>query len=35
MPDRLPCKRADVPEGELRVVNLTTVVEPFEFLEVI
>ena len=34
VPDRLPCKRADVPEGELGVVNLTTVVEPCEFLEI-
>ena len=34
VPDRLPCKQADVPEGELGVVNLTTVVEPCEFLEI-
>ena len=34
MPDRLPCKQADVPEGELGVVNLTTVVEPCEFMEI-
>ena len=34
VPDRLPCKGADVPEGELGVVNLTTVVEPCEFLEI-
>ena len=34
VPDRLPCKLADVPEGELGVVNLTTVVEPCEFLEI-
>ena len=32
--DRLPCKGADNPEGELGVVNLTTVVEPCEFLEI-
>ena len=32
--DRLPCKRADVPEGELGVVNLTTVIEPCEFLDI-
>ena len=35
VPDRLPCKRADVPEEELGVVNLMTVVEPCEFLEII
>ena len=34
VPDRLPCKGADVPEGELGVENLTTVVEPCEFLEI-
>ena len=34
VPDRRPCKRADVPEGELGVVNLTTVVEPCEFLKI-
>ena len=34
VPDRLPCKRADVPEGELGLVNLTTVVKPCEFLEI-
>ena len=34
MPDRLLCKQADVPEGELGVVNLTTVAERCEFLEI-
>ena len=32
--DRHPCKGADVPEGELGVVSLTTVVEPCAFLEI-
>ena len=34
VPDRLPCKQADDPDGELGVVNLTTIVEPCEFLEI-
>ena len=34
VPDRLPCKRADVPEGELGVVNLKTLVEPGVFREI-
>ena len=34
VPNRLPCKQGDVPEGKLGVVNLTTVVEPCEFLEI-
>ena len=34
VPDRLPCKGADVPEIELGVENLKTVVEPCEFLEI-
>ena len=34
MPDTLLCKQADVSERELGVVNLTTVAERCEFLEV-
>ena len=34
VPDRLPCKQAYVPEGELGVVSLTTVVEHCEFQEI-
>ena len=32
---RLVCKQADVPEGELEVVNPTTIAELCEFLETI
>ena len=34
VPGRLPCKRAEVPEGVLEVVYFQTVVEPCKILKI-